>query len=134
MSASTELISRYYAAFNRGDFEGMLALVSDDVAHDVNQGGRELGRDAFRSFLARMNLSYSEQVVELVVCESASGTRCAAELDVIGTYLKSDPGFPEARGQRYRLPAGAFFEVRAGLIARVTTYYNVREWLAQVGA
>jgi ketosteroid isomerase-like protein len=41
---------------------------------------------------------------------------------------------PEARGQRYRLPAGAFFEIRDGKIARVTTTYNLRDWIAQVSA
>ncbi|MEM6679931.1 MAG: isopropylmalate/homocitrate/citramalate synthase, partial [Pseudomonadota bacterium] len=36
--------------------------------------------------------------------------------------------------QTYRLPAGAFLEVRDGLIARVTTYYNLKEWIRQVSA
>jgi steroid delta-isomerase-like uncharacterized protein len=40
---------------------------------------------------------------------------------------------PEARGQSYSLPAGAFFDVRGGKIARVTTYYNLQEWIRQVG-
>ena len=35
-----ELVLAYYAAFNRGDWEGMLALLSEDVAHDLNQGQR----------------------------------------------------------------------------------------------
>jgi hypothetical protein len=30
------------------------------------------------------------------------------------------------------LPAGAFLEVSAGLITRVTTYYNLADWLYQV--
>jgi steroid delta-isomerase-like uncharacterized protein len=46
--------------------------------------------------------------------------------------LQADPGFPAAHGQRYRLPAGAFFELKNGLIQRVTTYYNLQDWLAQV--
>ena len=43
MSAS--LIARYYAAFNAGDWEGMLACLTEDVAHDINQGGREVGKE-----------------------------------------------------------------------------------------
>jgi ketosteroid isomerase-like protein len=41
MSHSTSaeaLIRAYYAAFNAGDAEGMLALMTDDIAHDINQG------------------------------------------------------------------------------------------------
>ena len=36
--------------------------------------------------------------------------------------------------QRYVLPAGAFFELVDYRIARVTNYYNLNDWLQQVGA
>ena len=48
------------------------------------------------------------------------------------TYLVADPGMPAAHGQAYVLPAGAFFGIENGLITRVTTYYNLQDWLAQV--
>jgi steroid delta-isomerase-like uncharacterized protein len=60
------------------------------------------------------------------------GGRAAAEFTVHGTYLATAEGLPEAKGQRYSLPAGIFFEVDDGLISRVTTYYNLAEWTAQV--
>lgn len=129
---TSELISTYYDAFNRGDREAMLALLSDDVAHDVNQGERETGRAAFAAFLERMDRCYRERLVDVVVMASADGRRAAAEFTVEGTYLAADAGLPPARDQTYRLPAGAFFEVRDGRIARVTTYYNLQDWLAQV--
>ncbi|MEZ4368281.1 MAG: hypothetical protein R2939_18680 [Kofleriaceae bacterium] len=47
--------------------------------------------------------------------------------------MGTDAGQPTARGQAYRLPGGAFFEVRDDKIARVTNYYNLSEWLRQVG-
>jgi steroid delta-isomerase-like uncharacterized protein len=62
----------------------------------------------------------------------SSGTRAAAEFTVHGTYLVADEGLPPARGQSYQLPAGAFFQLRDGLISRVTMYYNLNDWLAQV--
>lgn len=126
------LINSYYDAFNRADWEGMLALLTDDVAHDLNQGARETGREAFRAFLARMDRSYSEQLRDITVMASADGTRGAAEYVVHGTYKASDAGLPEARGQQYVLPGGAFFEVRQGRIARVSNYYNLNDWIAQV--
>ena len=49
-----------------------------------------------------------------------------------GEYLETDEGLPPANGQTYRLPAGAFFDVKEGLITRVTTYYNLTDWMAQV--
>ncbi len=130
---TAELITAYYDAFNRGDSAGMVALLTDDVIHDINQGGREVGAAAFTTFLAHMDRCYRERAVELVVCVDPSGTRAAAEFMIEGEYLVTDEGLPEAVGQRYRLPVGAFFEVRDGRIARVTNYYNLADWIRQVG-
>jgi steroid delta-isomerase-like uncharacterized protein len=126
------LIQAYYDAFNAEDFDAMLALLTDDVAHDINQGARQEGIDAFRVFLAHMKHCYREQLTDLVILAAPDGTRAAAEFIVEGTYLQTDGSFPAASGQTYRLPAGAFFEVRDGRIARVTNYYNVKAWVAQV--
>ena len=49
------LIGAYYAAFNAMDVEAILACLDDDVAHDINQGDREVGKAAFRAFLGRMD-------------------------------------------------------------------------------
>lgn len=135
MADSTlDLIQRYYSAFNRGDDEALLALLTDDVVHDVNQAGREVGKAAFRTFLQRMHRCYQEQLVELTYCVSCDGTRAAAEYVVLGTYEATDAGLPPASGQSYRLAGGAFFAVNQGRISRVTNYYNLPEWLRQVGA
>jgi steroid delta-isomerase-like uncharacterized protein len=75
---------------------------------------------------------YREQVEDLVVMTGAEDARAAAEFIIAGEYLATDPGLPEARGQRYRLPVGAFFALREGRIARVTNFYNLRGWVAQV--
>jgi steroid delta-isomerase-like uncharacterized protein len=77
---------------------------------------------------------YGETLTDIVVLGDATGTRAAAEYVVNGTYLATDPGMPEAHGQSYRLPAGSFFEVSDGQISRVTTYYNLADWMAQVAA
>lgn len=127
------LIHAYYEAFNRGDWVGMLACLDEDVVHDLNQSAREHGRDAFAAFLQRMEVSYREQLREVVVMADDSGNRAAAEYVVHGEYHHTDEGLPPARGQRYVLPGGAFFDVRDGLITRVSNYYNLQDWIAQVG-
>jgi steroid delta-isomerase-like uncharacterized protein len=126
------LVERYYAAFNAGDWEGMLACLADDVAHDINQGGRVTGKPAFRDFLAHMERCYRERLEDIVVMASEDGTRAAAEFVVHGEYIATDTDLPPATGQRYLLPAGAFFDVAEGLIRRVTVYYNLADWTAQV--
>lgn len=128
------LITRYYAAFNAGDSEGMLACLTDDIEHRVNEGGHRIGKDRFREFCGHMGVSYREQLQDLVIFATDDGSRGAAEFVVHGQYLQTDPGLPEARGQTYILPAGGFFEIRDGLIARITTFYNLNDWIRQVSA
>lgn len=132
--ATRQLIQDYYAAFNAGDMPRFLGLLTDDVVHDLNQGAREIGTPAFAAFMERMNRSYREQIVDIAVMTTPDGLRAAAEFTVLGSYLKTDAGLPEAKGQQYRLPAGAFFELRGGKVARISNYYNLQDWLRQVGA
>ncbi len=126
------LIAQYYEAFNRGDSVAMLAFLSDDVAHDINQSERQTGKDAFRAFLAHMDRCYSERLTDIVIMANDIGTRGAAEFVVHGTYLATDEGLPTASGQTYVLPAGTFFEVEDGKISRVSVCYNLADWTAQV--
>ncbi|MFD1882563.1 ketosteroid isomerase-related protein [Paracoccus pacificus] len=128
------VITAYYDAFNRGDTDAMLDLMTDDVAHHVNEGKVRRGKALFAEFNAHMTDSYREKLTDIVVFGNADGTRAAAEFTVNGTYLKTDPGLPEAHGQTYVLPAGAFFTLKGGRIDRVTTYYNLADWVAQVSA
>lgn len=131
---TTELITAYYSAFNAGNMEGFLTLLHPEVVHDINQGRRETGKEPFARFMQHMSRCYREQLADIVVMASADGSRAAAEFTVHGEYIATDEGLPEARGQRYVLPAGAFFEIRDGKVARVTNYYNLNDWIAQVGA
>ena len=132
MQATIDLIKRYYAAFNAGDMKTFESLLTDDVIHDINQGQRETGKEAFRAFMGRMNGAYKEHLTDMSIMASADGARASAEFVVNGEYLKSDEGLPEAHGQKYVLPAGAFFVVRDGKVARITNYYNLQDWIAQV--
>lgn len=132
--STIDLLSRYYAAFNSGDRETFFSLLADGVIHDLNQGGSETGVAAFREFMARMDRCYRERLEDLVLFANEDGTRAAAEFIVHGEYLSTDEGLPEASGQPYALPAGAFFQIQDGKVARVRMYYNLSEWLRQVGA
>jgi steroid delta-isomerase-like uncharacterized protein len=131
--ATQTLIHNYYAAFNAGDMDTFLDMLTDDVIHDINQGQRETGKEAFRAFMNRMNRNYREQLVDFCIMSSEDGTRAAAEFVVLGEYRVTDEGLPAATGQKYRLPAGAFFDIRDGKVARITNYYNLEDWIAQVG-
>ncbi|EPX82010.1 ketosteroid isomerase-related protein [Salipiger mucosus] len=130
--STTDLIARYFAAFNAKDTAAMLDCLAEDVAHHVNEGQIRRGKEAFAAFCDHMARCYDERLTDMVVFEAEHGTRAAAEYVVNGTYLQTDEGLPEAQGQTYRLPAGSFFTVENGKIARVVTYYNLADWTAQV--
>lgn len=127
-----DLIQAYYDAFNAADMQAFLALLSDDVVHDINQGERQVGKAVFAEFMDKMNRCYREQLTDMVIMVSADGSRAAAEFVVNGEYLADDEGLPPANGQKYVLPAGAFFEVEDGKVARISNYYNLNDWIAQV--
>ncbi len=124
------LIRAYFDAFNRHDLEGMLATLADDVVHDINEGSREVGKDAFRRFKQHMDECYREQISDLSVM--TVGDRGAAEFTCSGEYLKTDGSLPEAKGQKYAIPAAAFFECANGKITRVTSYYNLKGWIEAI--
>ena len=127
-----DVVARYFAAFNAGDTDGMVACLSEDVAHHVNEGMVRQGKALFAAFCAHMARCYDERLTDIVILTDADGTRAAAEYIVNGTYLATDDGLPKARGQTYRLPAGSFFSLDNGRITRVVTYYNLADWIRQV--
>lgn len=131
-ATALETLSRYYDAFNAGDTAAMEALLAPEFEHHVNEGNIRRGAEAFRAFNAHMTRCYRENLTDIVLMANDAGTRAAAEFTVNGVYLETDSGLPEARGQRYTLPAGTFFSLDAGRITRVTTYYNLADWIKQV--
>ena len=134
MTAATEaLIRRYYAAFNAGDTARTLACLADDVRLDLNQGATQHGKAAFAAFCENLHRGFTERRDDTVVMVAADGRRAAAEFTVRGTYKATVEGLPPATGQTYVLPVGTFFAIEGGLIVRVTTHYNRRRWLEQIG-
>ena len=126
---SLEIVRQYYDAFNRQDWEGMLALLDPEIQHDANQGGTYTGLEHYREFLQHMDECYEERLSDMVYMSDDTGDRISCEFTVNGIYKKTDSDLPPATGQPYVLPAGAFLEVKNGKIRRVTTYYNLPLWI-----
>ena len=117
-----DLVARFVAAFNAGDHEAMLACLAEDVAHDLADGGREIGRERFRWFLGLLGRHFRETWADGAVMVGEGGVRAAAEFTRRGTYQATAEGLPPASGQRYAAAAGLFFEVDDGLITRVSDH------------
>jgi len=133
MTAS-DIAQQYYQCFNDQNWEGMLAFLSENIRHEVNQGEARVGKTLYREFLQHMDECYEERLDDMVFFTEPNGQRVACEFTVHGVYKKTDGDLVAARGQRYVLPAGAFLEVAEGKIVRVTTYYNLPLWIKLVSA
>ena len=130
---ATETIKTYFDFFNKGNNDGMISLLHDDVVHEVNQGDTRKGLPLFKEFMKHMDTCYKENLRDIVIMANPnSKERASAEFIVEGTYLKTDKGLPEARNQKYSVRAGTFFELKNGKISRITTYYNLPEWIKTV--
>ncbi|MDX2064198.1 MAG: nuclear transport factor 2 family protein [Fimbriimonadaceae bacterium] len=127
---AVRLISAYVAAFNRDDVEGQLAVLAPDVVHDINEGGTEIGIEAYRAFKAHMDAHYAERLEEVRVYGDDTGGAC--EFIVRGRYLRTDGSLPPATGQAYAVRSGFFVDVSDGKISRITSYYNLRKWCEAV--
>ena len=130
--AAESIIRAYYRALNEKDMISFFDLLADDVVHDVNEGVQEQGKTAFRFFMNRVNRHYDEQISDVSIMLDETAEKAAAEFMVEGHYLESEFSLPEAKGQYYKIKGGTFFELRDNLIVRVTSYYNLAEWVQQI--
>lgn len=127
-----QLIQAYVDAFNRHDLEDQLAVLHPDIEHEINEGPTEVGIDAFRRFKEKMNVYYREQLMDVHIYSHRNTGAC--EFICNGEYLVSDDGLPPAHGQRYSIRAAFFVSARGGKITRITSYYNLKNWIDAVSA
>ncbi|MCO5144018.1 MAG: nuclear transport factor 2 family protein [Oligoflexia bacterium] len=127
-----ELIRTYYSLFNEKRYDEMAELLDEKIVHFINEGSTEEGCEKFRSFLNTMDVHYDEQIEDLELFIGESADRIAAEFYIVGIYKKTAEGLPQARNQKYKVPVGAFFEIKNKKIFRITNYYNLKEWVEQV--
>lgn len=132
MKTTESLILKYYQSFNEQNIELMLQCLHPQVEHEINEGSTEIGIPLFRQFMHRMNTHYKENLTEIKVMTSENGLSASARFIVNGTYLQTDPGLPKARGQHYKIPALAYFEIENGLIKKVSNFYNLKKWIEAV--
>lgn len=126
------IVKTYYTHFNNRNWQGMLDIVSDDIAHYPNEGDPRHGKELFTQFLQKMDTAYSEKLTGMIFYTADDPSKIAVQFTVNGIYKIAEDGLPPAHGQPYVLPAAAFLEVSDGKIRSVTTYYNLHEWIEKV--
>jgi steroid delta-isomerase-like uncharacterized protein len=127
-----ELVQAYYQAFNEANIEKFVSTLHPEVVHDICQGTTEVGREAFRKFMEFCFEACNETARDIVIITSEEGKYAAAKLIVDGVYLKDVANYPPAHNQKYTLPVHAFFEIKDGLIYKMSCFYNQKDWIKQV--
>ena len=129
-----ELIQSYYQSFNERDLDGFLKTLHSEVIHDTFLGETEIGIEAFRKYMEVCFDCVKETVRDLTILNSQDDCYAAARFMCDGEYIKTVKNYPEARNQKYSVQCHAFFELKDGLIYRVTSYFNEKDWSAQLAA
>ena len=126
---SLEVVKKYYEAFNRKDINAILALCTDDVINDPNQGDPQVGKEKLKAFLETAWAHFDEQVFDLELLSNADQSKIASEYLVKGKYYHTKPGLFPATNQHYEIICHTFFYIKHGKIARMTRHYNAKTWL-----
>jgi steroid delta-isomerase-like uncharacterized protein len=120
-------------AINRHDPDAAAAFYAPDADFtDAGTGqraqGRDAIRDAFKAFLA-MSTDLAIEKTNML----SDGSWFATEWVMTGVHTGDIPGLP-ATGRSFHVVGAGVGEVRDGLIVHATEYWNMADFLGQVGA
>lgn len=135
--SNAALARKLYAAFNEQDFDGCLALTTEDVEVVLIPFGMTFhGQAGFCEFLASFKQAFPDLTVK-VENQVATEDQVVSECSWTGTHtglLRSPAGEIPPTGKAV---TGAVFcevwEIRAGKVASLRNYQDVTTWLRQLG-
>jgi C-1 hydroxylase len=120
------------AAWNRGDAEGTVAGVAEDVIwRDVVLGVLN-GRDALREAVQAYMAAFPDLRVE-ATSSTVAGPRLAQEFTVTGTHRGELLGVPATGRWTENYAAAIVIFDDDGLLIEGTTYWNALSMMCQLG-
>lgn len=127
------IVMGWTEALNRHDPDAAAAYWSEDgVFTNMGTGQRVTGRDAIRDDHAASLAMWSEARWEKTSFLVGENGAFADEWILTGVHTGDAPGLP-ATGKPFRILGGAVGEVRDGKIVRNTVYWNMADFLTQIG-
>jgi steroid delta-isomerase-like uncharacterized protein len=127
------LVLDWTDAFNRHDPDAYASFMAEDcVFTNAGTGERVVGRAAQRADLVKLLAAWSDLRVETVNLLVA-GDSYAKEWVMTGVHTGDMPSLP-ATGRNFRIVGADVGQVRDGKIANATEYWNLADFLSQVGA
>lgn len=125
----------YLAAFSAGDAAKAAELLAPDAVYlDVTIGEPQNGRDAIRSAVIEPYLKAVPDLKwDMRGAPIVTGGRVAFEWRISGTNSGMWPEDVPASGRAFSLDGVSIMEVRDGLIATLTDYYDGLSFQSQLG-
>jgi steroid delta-isomerase-like uncharacterized protein len=120
-------------ALNRHDPDAAASFWSEDgVFTNIGTGQRAEGRAAIRDNHAATLAMWSEFHIDKATFLVGEGGQFADEWILTGVHTGDAPGLP-ATGHPFRIRGAAVGEVRNGKIVSNTVYWNMADFLTQIG-
>ena len=128
-------MDEWVAALNRHDWDAAVSGFTDDgVLADHAEGTRDQGKEAIKGWLKREEEEFSSDYRLTFVDTIETHDRFAVVYDLTGTHDRSSqqPPLP-ATGKKYSIRGLAVGRREGDKVKELTLYYNMMEFLAQVG-
>ena len=123
----------YVKAWNSHDGRKVAAFMTPDAVYaDPPIGARNQGRDAIAAWADSIVPTFSSDYTFESVSFIQSGDRYAGEWIVRGTHDGSSPEMP-ATGRQFAIHGVSIGELEDGQIRVITEYWNMVEFLVQIG-
>ncbi len=132
-SAETAWVAPYHDAWNSHDGGRVAAFMAEDVTYEDLAGGAVFhGRDEVAAYVAATHV-WSTDYRFVAVTTQSSGGSYAVEWEMLGTNTGAFGALPPT-GKPYRIRGVSVGRLNdAGEIATNRDYFNVADYLAQVG-
>jgi steroid delta-isomerase-like uncharacterized protein len=130
--AQTSILSEYTEAWNSHDTEKTVSFFTDDcVYEELGIGVIKRGKEELRAFINDFFAHFPDTNFELK-SSFISGNWYAAEWVWTGTHKGDMAGLP-ATGKKFAIRGVSVGELKEGKIKRNSDYYNLMDFLKQVG-
>jgi limonene-1,2-epoxide hydrolase len=123
MSASTDLIQDFCAAWEKGDIDAIVDSFTDDAVYHNIPVDPVTGKDAIRNMIAMFTTGVER--IEFRV-RNITGEGDVVLTERLDVFVMAD--------KTIELPVMGAFEVRDGKIAAWRDYFDLNQYMSQLGA
>jgi steroid delta-isomerase-like uncharacterized protein len=133
VSDTEKMMEDYIAATNAHDMEKVLSFLADDAVYECTPIGKvSQGKKEIKDFLSNTYTEFPDFKLEMKSGFNA-GDWGAGEWVMSGTFAQStNPQMP-ATGKKFSVRGSTIMEFSGGKISRHTNYWNLAEFMQQVG-